>query len=165
MARFHKGKGEVPKFFEASGATVEVTEFTQLAFASNDTDVMVVSTFGLRVPATGKQGAMDLHHWFRFNDQGKVSLPRNRGHGSDRRAPDALTSPCVHVVGLAVAQLRSRPRLWPPPPSPCSPGVRDDAVWWELVARKVMGGVRVTPRSMVELRRLWTTSTFEPSVF
>jgi ketosteroid isomerase-like protein len=68
----HKGKGEVPKFFEAIGANLEVTEFTPLAFASNDTDVMTVVRFGIRIPATGKQGTMDLHHWFRFNDAGKV---------------------------------------------------------------------------------------------
>ncbi len=33
---------------------------------------MTVVRFGVRVPATGKQGAMDLHHWFRFNGAGKV---------------------------------------------------------------------------------------------
>ncbi len=68
----HKGKGEVPKFFEALGATIEVTEFTPLTFASNDTDVLTVVRFGMRVPATGKHGTMDIHHWFRFNDAGKV---------------------------------------------------------------------------------------------
>jgi uncharacterized protein len=67
----HKGIGEVPKFFEALGATIEVTEFTPLSFTSNDTDVMTVVRFGMRVPATGKSGAMDIHHWFRFRD-GKV---------------------------------------------------------------------------------------------
>ena len=73
----HKGKGEVPKFFEALGANIEVTEFTQLAFTSNDSgDVMVVSRFGLRVPATGKSGAMDIHHWFHFNSAGKVERYR-----------------------------------------------------------------------------------------
>ena len=32
---------------------------------------MVVSRFALKVPATGRSGAMDLHHWFRLRD-GKV---------------------------------------------------------------------------------------------
>jgi ketosteroid isomerase-like protein len=67
----HKGKGEVPKFFEALAASLEVTEFTPLAFASSDTDVMTVVRFGMKVPATGKSGAMDLHHWFQFRD-GKI---------------------------------------------------------------------------------------------
>ena len=46
----HRGKDEVPKFFEALGSTVEVTEFTPLAFASSDNDVMTVVRFGMRVP-------------------------------------------------------------------------------------------------------------------
>jgi ketosteroid isomerase-like protein len=70
-----RGKGEVPKFFEAIGATIETTEFDPLSFASNDTDVMVVIRFGMKVRATGKSGAMDLHHWWRFRD-GKVCLYR-----------------------------------------------------------------------------------------
>ena len=71
----HRGKGEVPQFFEELGSSVEVTEFTPLAFASSDTDVMVVIRFGMKVRASGKSGAMDLHHWWRFRD-GKVCLYR-----------------------------------------------------------------------------------------
>ena len=63
-----RGKGEVANFFKAIGENVEVTEFTPLAFASNETDVMVVIRYGVRVPATEKSGAMDLHHWWRFRD-------------------------------------------------------------------------------------------------
>ena len=72
----HKGKGEVPKFFEALGANIEVTEFTPLTLAANDNDVLTVVRFGMRIPATGKQGTMDLHHWFRFNSAGKVERYR-----------------------------------------------------------------------------------------
>ena len=71
----HRGKAEVPRFFEALGATVEVTEFTPLSFASNDIDVMVVIRFGIRVLATGKSGTMNLHHWWRFRD-GKIYFYR-----------------------------------------------------------------------------------------
>jgi uncharacterized protein len=67
----HKGKGEVPKFFEAL-TVIEVNDFTVQSIGSNDTDVFAVVRFGMRVPATGKQGSMDIHHWFRFNDQGKI---------------------------------------------------------------------------------------------
>jgi ketosteroid isomerase-like protein len=72
----HKGKGEVPKFFEAIGTNLDVTEFTPLAFASSDQDVMTVVRFGMRVPATGKSGEMDLHHWFHFDADGKVDRYR-----------------------------------------------------------------------------------------
>jgi hypothetical protein len=60
----HRGKREVQQFFAALASTIEVAEFTQLAFAANDTDVMVVSRFALSVPSTGKSGTMHLHHWF-----------------------------------------------------------------------------------------------------
>jgi uncharacterized protein len=62
----HHGKAELPHFFAALGETVDVTEFTPLAFASSDTDVMVVIRFGMTVRSNGNAGAMDLHHWWRF---------------------------------------------------------------------------------------------------
>jgi ketosteroid isomerase-like protein len=68
----HDGKAAVPRFFEALAKAAEVTEFTPLSFATNDDgDVMTVVRFGMTVPATGKRGTMDLHHWFQFRD-GKV---------------------------------------------------------------------------------------------
>jgi ketosteroid isomerase-like protein len=71
----HRGKDDVPRFFSELGSSVEVTEFTPLAFASSETDVMVVIRFGMKVLATGQAGAMDLHHWWRFRG-GKVCLYR-----------------------------------------------------------------------------------------
>jgi ketosteroid isomerase-like protein len=68
-------KAEVPAFFSAIYETQDVTEFTPLAFTSNDTDVMVVIRYGCTIKATGKSGTMDLHHWWRFRD-GKVVLIR-----------------------------------------------------------------------------------------
>jgi hypothetical protein len=67
----HKGKAEVPLFFEELAKTADVTEFTQLSYAANDTDVLVVSRFGMKIKATGKSGVMDIHHWWQFRD-GKV---------------------------------------------------------------------------------------------
>jgi len=61
-----RGKANVPGFFQAIGETIDVTEFTPLAFAANETDVMAVLRFGFTVRATGKSGAMNLHHWWRF---------------------------------------------------------------------------------------------------
>jgi hypothetical protein len=70
-----RNKQEVAAFFQAIGENLEVTEFTPLAFASNDTDVMAVIRFGVKVPATGKSGSMHLHHWWRF-DGDKVCFYR-----------------------------------------------------------------------------------------
>src|SRR5205807_657709 len=36
----HRGKGEVARFFKEIGSNIEVTEFTPLSFASNETDVV-----------------------------------------------------------------------------------------------------------------------------
>jgi ketosteroid isomerase-like protein len=85
----HKGKGEVPKFFQALAATVEVTDFEPLTFAANDDDVLTVVRFAMRVPATGKQGAMELHHWFRFAN-GKIV--RYRGTEDTALTAELLSS-------------------------------------------------------------------------
>ena len=70
-----RGKAEVPAFFTSLGDTLEITEFTPLAFASNETDVMVVTRWAATAPSTGKSGAMDIHHWWRFRD-GKICFYR-----------------------------------------------------------------------------------------
>lgn len=74
-----RGKAEVAKFFTDIAGAVDVTEFTLLAIASNDTDVMAVIRFGITSKDTGRSGAMDLHHWWRFRD-GKVYLYRGTEH-------------------------------------------------------------------------------------
>jgi ketosteroid isomerase-like protein len=68
-------KAVVPKFFEAIGASIDVTEFAPLAFTSSDTDVMVTIRFSFAVRATGRSATMNLHHWWRFAG-GKVVLYR-----------------------------------------------------------------------------------------
>jgi uncharacterized protein len=67
----HAGKGEVPRFFKAIGSNVDVTEFTLLSIAGNDTDVMVVVRWAYTVGATGARAAMTMQHWWRFAD-GKI---------------------------------------------------------------------------------------------
>ena len=67
----YRGKGEVPRFFQEIGSNVEVTEFTLLSFASNETDVMATIQWTYTVNATGKSAAMYMQHWWRFAD-GKI---------------------------------------------------------------------------------------------
>jgi uncharacterized protein len=69
------GRDQVPNFFQGIADSVDVTEFTPLAFASNDTDVMATIRFGATVRATGKTGTQEIHHWWRFRD-GKVYFYR-----------------------------------------------------------------------------------------
>jgi uncharacterized protein len=67
---FH-GKEEVPGFFKELGANIEITEFTPLSYASNDTDVMVPVRWSYTVTATGRTASMVMQHLWRFVD-GKV---------------------------------------------------------------------------------------------
>ena len=47
---------------------MEVDEFTPVAFAANDTDVMVVVRLKAHHRASGRSVAMQMHHWFAFRD-------------------------------------------------------------------------------------------------
>jgi uncharacterized protein len=86
----HQGKAEVPHFFKALGENLEITEFTPLSFAANDTDVMVVTRWSATAPATGKTVTMDIHHWWRFRD-GKIYL--YRGTEDTAQTQDMLHQP------------------------------------------------------------------------
>ena len=70
------GKAEVPSFFTGIAQTGQVTEFTPLSFAGNDDgEVLVFLRYGFTVTATGKDVAMNLHHFWRLRD-GKVAYYR-----------------------------------------------------------------------------------------
>ena len=71
-----KGKEQVGSFFDALGKTVEVEEFTPLAFAATaDGDVLTVVRYSARARETGKAATMEIHHWFSFTN-GKISRYR-----------------------------------------------------------------------------------------
>lgn len=63
----HRGKDEVARFFKEIQSSVDITGFTPLAYASNETDVMVPVRFAYTVHATGKTVAMTMQHWWRFD--------------------------------------------------------------------------------------------------
>ena len=67
----HRGKGDVARFFEEIGSSVEITEFRPLSFTSNETDVIATIRWAYTVKATGKSAAMYMQHWWRFAD-GKI---------------------------------------------------------------------------------------------
>ena len=69
------GKAELPGFFTALADTVEVLEFTPLAFTASDTDVMVAIRWAFTVNATGRSAALHMQHWWRFAD-GKIVFVR-----------------------------------------------------------------------------------------
>ena len=61
-----RGKGEVPRFFKEIGTNVDVTEFSIVGLASNDTDVVATVHWTFTVHTTGKSASMYMQHWFRF---------------------------------------------------------------------------------------------------
>ena len=66
-----RGKHEVPRFFEAIGSNVDVSEFEIIGMTANDTDVVSTVHWTFTVKATGKTASMYMQHWWRFAD-GKI---------------------------------------------------------------------------------------------
>ena len=72
-----RGKAGVRSFFEGIGRTGPVTEFSVESITSNDDgDVMVFIRYAFTVSATGRDVAMNIHHYWRFRD-GKVCFVRS----------------------------------------------------------------------------------------
>ena len=69
------GKDAVTDYFKSIGESIEVLAFTQLSFAANDTEVMVLNEFRMRSRRNRKEATMHLHHYWRFRD-GKVEYWR-----------------------------------------------------------------------------------------
>lgn len=67
----YNGKAEVPRFFAAIGAALDISEFTIVGFTSNDTDVIATVHWTFTARATGKTASMYMQHWFRFAN-GKI---------------------------------------------------------------------------------------------
>jgi ketosteroid isomerase-like protein len=69
------GKDGAGRFFQDVAGAVEVLEFTPQAFTANDDEVMALIRYRAKARATGKEVAMNLHHYWRFRD-GKVEYYR-----------------------------------------------------------------------------------------
>jgi len=64
----YRGKHEVPRFFDAIGSNVDVTEFDIIGMTASDTDVVATIHWTYTVKATGKTASMYMQHWWRFAD-------------------------------------------------------------------------------------------------
>jgi ketosteroid isomerase-like protein len=71
----HHGKDGVAAFFQQFGETMEVSEFTPVTFAANESAVLTVVHFKAKSRATGKASEMNLHHYFVFTGP-KISYYR-----------------------------------------------------------------------------------------
>ncbi len=64
-----RGKDAVRDFFEQIAQSGPITEFTPISYTSNeDGDVMVFIHYAFTITKTGKNAAMNLHHYWRFCD-------------------------------------------------------------------------------------------------
>jgi ketosteroid isomerase-like protein len=86
----HRGKREVPRFFEAIGASVDITEFDIIGMAASDTDVVATVHWTYTVKATGKSASMYMQHWWRFQD-GKIVFFRGSEDSAQSVAAFATT--------------------------------------------------------------------------
>jgi len=69
-------KTAVAAFFDDIGKTVDISDFTPVSYAGNDSgDVFAIVRWAWTARETGKTATMQLHHWWRVTN-GKVSYFR-----------------------------------------------------------------------------------------
>ena len=61
-------KEDVARFFADVAGALEVTEFTPLAMGTSEDEVFAFIRFGFRSPTSVKEGATNLHHYWRLRD-------------------------------------------------------------------------------------------------
>lgn len=71
----HRGKGEVPGFFEAIASSVDISEFEIVGTTTSEADVITTIHWTYTVKATGKTATMYMQHWWRLAD-GKITFFR-----------------------------------------------------------------------------------------
>jgi uncharacterized protein len=69
------GKAELARFFGEVAATIQIVEFTPIAVAASEDRVFAVVRVRFRGLATGREAAMNLHHYFGFRE-GKIEFYR-----------------------------------------------------------------------------------------
>ena len=70
------GKPGVASFLSDVAGSVDVLEFSLEAIGSSENEVFAFLRFAFRAKATGKEASYHLHHYFRFNDEGKIEYYR-----------------------------------------------------------------------------------------
>jgi hypothetical protein len=70
------GKDAVASFFAEIGEASEVTEFTVIAMAATETEVLSFLRYGFAKREGGEPATMHLHHYFGFRD-GKIEYCRS----------------------------------------------------------------------------------------
>jgi hypothetical protein len=70
------GKEGVASFFADVAEAVDVQDFGVEAIGSSENEVFAFLRFAFRAKTTGKEASYHLHHYFRFNAEGKIEYYR-----------------------------------------------------------------------------------------
>jgi len=70
------GKDGVASFFADIASATEVQDFAVEGMGASENEVFAFLRFALRMKATGREAAFHLHHYFRFDGDGKVEYYR-----------------------------------------------------------------------------------------
>jgi len=70
------GMDGVASFFVDLASSTEVQDFGVEGMGASDNEVFAFLRFAVRMKATGRDAAFHLHHYFRFNSDGKVEYYR-----------------------------------------------------------------------------------------
>ena len=85
----HHGKQDTAaKFFGGIAENVDVLAFEPATFAATDNEVLTFVRYRAKMRATGQEVDMNLHHYWRFDDDGKVEM--YRGSEDSAQTRDAL---------------------------------------------------------------------------
>src|SRR5258707_1033732 len=67
-----RGKDELLGFFTGIGRSTEVDKFDVVSIAATDDEVLTLIDYGFTGRESGASATMNLHHYFRFDDAGKI---------------------------------------------------------------------------------------------
>jgi ketosteroid isomerase-like protein len=71
-----RGKEGVASFFSDLADTTEVRDFALEGIGSSENEVFAFLRFAFRLKTTGKEASFHLHHYFRFNAEGRIEYYR-----------------------------------------------------------------------------------------
>ena len=70
------GKDGVASFFADIAGATEVQDFAVEGMGASDNEVFAFLRFAVRMKATGRDASFHLHHYFRFDGEGRVEYYR-----------------------------------------------------------------------------------------
>jgi uncharacterized protein len=70
------GKDGVASFFADIASSTDVQDFAVEGIGASDNEVFAFLRFAVRMKASGREASFHLHHYFRFDSNGKIECYR-----------------------------------------------------------------------------------------